>query len=277
LICSMFKLEFPCGRSMESTPSIGATESQAAHPEDHEILAHERDIRREAEASPPIGPQLSLDELKAQYAGNSEFLPKVVGLQERCTAMRRTRPDGNCFYRAYLFGILEQLGGQKGQHANFEARAKSSLEYCINAGYERVTIEDFYEEFMTCVDKIISDPAATMTAFNESDVWLVCWARCLTSAYLKTHQDEYHAFLTSHSTILEFCAQEVDPMNTEADHLQIVALSSFFTVPVSVVYLDRSQGEEAAEHFFQDNSSTCSMKPVHLLYRPGHYDLIYSS
>ncbi|CAK9069921.1 unnamed protein product [Durusdinium trenchii] len=38
-------------------------------------------------------------------------------------------------------------------------------------------------------------------------------------------------------------------MDTEADHLQIMALSSFLAVPVTVVYLDRSEGA-TAEHPF---------------------------
>ena len=66
---------------------------------------------------------------------------------------------------------------------------------------------------------------------------------------------DFASFLTSHSSIQQFCAQEaighgigesphlnctklqlfeVDPMTTEADHLQIMALSSYLAVPARV-------------------------------------------
>jgi len=105
---------------------------------------------------------------------------------------------------------------------------------------------------------------------------------------------DFASFLTSHSSIQQFCAQEaigpgigpsphlsckkiqlfeVDPMTTEADHLQIMALSSYLAVPargpvvilpsllpwdgvcvvflseVTVVYLDQSEGA-TQEHPF---------------------------
>merc|ERR1712129_423315 len=79
--------------------------------------------------------------------------------------------------------------------------------------------------------------------------------RILTSMQLKLQRARYEAFLSTHSSILDFCAQEVDPMATEADHLQIAALSSYLGVPVCVVYLDRSDGDAAAEHLFKDEST----------------------
>mmetsp|Transcript_43927 Transcript_43927/g.99243 ORF Transcript_43927/g.99243 Transcript_43927/m.99243 type:complete len:260 (-) Transcript_43927:41-820(-) len=253
-----------------------APEGAADRPGDTEILAHEREVKGEAESVALVGPRLSLDVLKAQYADNVGFLPKVESLGRRFGAMRRTRPDGSCFYRAYIFGIFEQLLGQKERHAAFSARAKAALDYCVEVGYEKVAIEEFYEEFASCLERLAVEGASVATLeaiLEENDGYLVCWARCLTSAYLKHHAEEYGAFLTSHSSIQQFCAQEVDPMATEADHLQIVALSSYFGVPVCVVYLDRSEGEVAAEHLFQEGSGP--FPPVHLLYRPGHYDVIY--
>lgn len=255
----------------------------ASRPEDSDILEHEREVRAEAESAPLVGPAVSLDSLREQYAGNPGFLRKLEGLSQRFRALRRVRPDGNCFYRAYLFGIFEQIASHKERHKVFLTYARESLNFCLEAGYEKVAVEDFYEEFCGCLDRLGSEGAGPATAeelLPESDGYLVCWARCLTSAYLKRHAEEYISFLASHGSIQEFCAQEVDPMNTEADHLQVAALSSFFRVPVSVTYLDRSEGDTAAEHLFQDDGDSTARRPspflpVHLLYRPGHYDLIY--
>mmetsp|Transcript_36036 Transcript_36036/g.67103 ORF Transcript_36036/g.67103 Transcript_36036/m.67103 type:complete len:239 (+) Transcript_36036:57-773(+) len=215
--------------------------------------------------------------LKAEYAENPSFLSKVEGLEDHFQAIRRTRPDGNCFYRAYLFGLFEQLAGNKERHAAVTQRLRGALDVCTAAGYEKVAIEDFYEEFMASIDRMSIEGSSVSTAeavMEECNDYLICWARVLTSAYLKQRAEDFSGFLTSHSSIAQFCAQEVDPMNTEADHLQIMALSTFLAVPVTVVYLDRSDGS-AAEHPFA-HDSTSPFSPVHLLYRPGHYDLIYT-
>jgi len=248
-------------------------------PCDAEIQAQEREVREEAESVPLVGPQVSLDVLKTQYAGNAGFLPKVESLEKRFLGLRRTRPDGNCFYRAYLFGIFEQLLGRTDRQAVFVGRTQSALEDCMKAGYERVAIEDFYDEFASCVGRIGAEgaqPTVLQEVLDEYDGYLVCWTRILTSMQLKLQRAQYEAFLSTHSSILDFCAQEVDPMATEADHLQIAALSSYLGVPVCVVYLDRSDGDAAAEHLFKDESTALQGFPtVHLLYRPGHYDIIY--
>lgn len=255
-----------------------AAVDEAGRPGDTEILAHEREVREEAESVSLVGPQVSLEVLKAQYADNPGFLPKVESLEQRFLGLRRTRPDGNCFYRAYLFGIFEQLPGQKERHAAFAARTKDSLETCVRAGYEKVAVEDFHDEFVSCLQRLGAEGASAATVeevLQECDGYLVCWMRILTSVHLKLHREQYEAFLSSHSSILDFCAQEVDPMSTEADHLQIAALSSYLGVPVCVVYLDRSESHTAAEHKFEDSSSVGGFPSVHLLYRPGHYDIIY--
>jgi len=248
-------------------------------PDDTEshMRAREQEMREEVESHSLVGPQTSLDTLKEQYAANADFLRKVVSLESKFSKMRRTRPDGNCFYRAYLFGIFEQLAGSSGSLTGFQARARKSLEYCVEAGYEKVAIEDFFEEFICCLERVTVEGANASTVeatFEECDDYIICWSRILTSTYLKRHQDEYSAFLTSHASIADFCSKEVDPMKTEADNLQIIALSSFFAVPVCVLYLDRSEGDMAVEHRFE-SPEAAGVPPVYLLYRPGHYDLIY--
>ena len=52
---------------------------------------------------------------------------------------------------------------------------------------------------------------------------------------------------------------------------QVIALSSALQVEVRAVHLDRSAGH-LNHHDFPDGQPPS----VHLLYRPGHYDLIYA-
>lgn len=61
-------------------------------------------------------------------------------------------------------------------------------------------------------------------------------------------------------------------MYKESDHIHIIALSSALNVGVRVRYMDRGDGSEVIAHDFPDG---CADQAVHLLYRPGHYDIIY--
>ncbi len=65
--------------------------------------------------------------------------------------------------------------------------------------------------------------------------------------------------------------QEVDPMYRESDHIHIGALTAALGVGVRVEYMDRGNGGEVNHHDFPEGSPPF----VHLLYRPGHYDILY--
>jgi len=61
-------------------------------------------------------------------------------------------------------------------------------------------------------------------------------------------------------------------MGKESDHIHIIALTSSLGVPVRVEYMDRGGSDKCNHHDFPEDS-----KPlVTLLYRPGHYDILYS-
>lgn len=60
-------------------------------------------------------------------------------------------------------------------------------------------------------------------------------------------------------------------MFKESDHIHIIALSAALNVGVRVEYMDRGEGAEVIAHDFPEG---CQPR-VHLLYRPGHYDILY--
>lgn len=48
--------------------------------------------------------------LLAEYANGSQvFLDKISSLQSMYGSMRRTRGDGNCFFRSFIYRYLEWL------------------------------------------------------------------------------------------------------------------------------------------------------------------------
>lgn len=78
-------------------------------------------------------------------------------------------------------------------------------------------------------------------------------------------------------------------MGEESDHVHITALSDALGVPIRVVYLDRSSCENGGvsvnHHDFvpvtndlpcANNGGAEALNPfITLLYRPGHYDILY--
>lgn len=81
-------------------------------PSDADIIAWENQIKRRAqESSMLIGNKVSLDELVDEYArgSNEQWKANVASLTKAYRSMRRSRGDGNCFFRAFLFSYLEHV------------------------------------------------------------------------------------------------------------------------------------------------------------------------
>lgn len=68
-----------------------------------------------------------------------------------------------------------------------------------------------------------------------------------------------------------FPLQEVEPMCKESDHIHIIALARALHVSILVEYMDRGEGGATNPHVFPEGSQP----RVCLLYRPGHYDILY--
>ena len=61
-------------------------------------------------------------------------------------------------------------------------------------------------------------------------------------------------------------------MYRESDHIHITALTNALNVPVGIVYLDRGNQDQVTVHSFPEEGQTPN---ITILYRPGHYDIIY--
>ena len=110
--------------------------------------------------------------------------------------------------------------------------------------------------------------------FNEQNTsdYMVVFLRIVTSGLLQKEQAFYENFIDGHRNMLEFCRQEVEPMYRESDHIHIIAVCNALNAAVRVVYLDRS-GED--KHVVCHNFPEDKSPKVFLLYRPGHYDILY--
>jgi ubiquitin thioesterase protein OTUB1 len=123
--------------------------------------------------------------------------------------------------------------------------------------------------------------------------FVLTYARCLTALALRAHEDEYEGWVAAVApgcaSVKEFCDAHVEAVRTDADQLQALALARAWGVVVRVAYVDASPsgaglsggggsgGLQVIDLPDGDAYAAPSAGPLvlHLLYRPGHYDVAY--
>lgn len=116
-----------------------------------------------------------------------------------------------------------------------------------------------------------------------------CFYRALSFAYLESllenkkgvkklrkkviqSREELLAAGFAEKTFENSCSTEVEPMAVESDHIHITALTQALGISIQVEYMDKTD-TEINHHIFPEGS-----KPlVYLLYKPGHYDILYKT
>jgi len=257
----------------EKAGSSSVTGGQDLDPVPDELIMKQQSaIDSEISAKTPlVGPKEPLGVLLTEYAADAVYRDKILELTKTYAQLRRMRPDGNCFFRAYSYAALEGLLGKIEEAKAFRNKVTESREKLTQAGFVQFTIDEFYEHFLNMVDKVIEglESDGLEREFGEDQLadYLVVYLRILTSAELKNSSDFYSNFIEERS-LEEFCQLEVEPMYKESDHIHIIALTAALGLGVRVVYMDRGAG---AQHDFPESQTPT----IHLLYRPGHYDILY--
>jgi ubiquitin thioesterase protein OTUB1 len=277
---------------MSATPT---SEPQSlSQQQDDMTMAQEAQIRADIAAKDELVASMTLpfSVLEKEYASNPAFLRKIADLPKQYSSYRRVRGDGNCFYRAYVFAILEIIAVRRDAQllARLQAHLGTTMERMVALDMPDYCVEPFHDMLVDEVTPIatsVNDAScdnqkddmenATVTSlrahFNddETSMYIVMMARFLTSTYLQEHADDFIAFLPDGcESVKRFCTQQVEPINRESDNLQCTALVKEFGIPLRIEYLDQTDGGLVG-HVIPDGD-----KPiVHLLYRPGHYDILY--
>ncbi|KAL7740869.1 hypothetical protein ACLKA6_014034 [Drosophila palustris] len=249
---------------------------------DELIIQQQREIEKEiSDSTPLVSEQLPLTCLRAEYDGDDIFTAKIQELAKKYQFIRRTRPDGNCFFRAFAYSYLEYLITDNSAYQAFKKLAEASKERLVQLGFPSFTLEDFHDTFMEVITRVSPDnpegSAKVQTElhkiFNEQGYsdYVVVYLRLITSGKLQEDADFYQNFIEGDFSIEEFRHQEVEPMYKESDHIHIIALCTAIGVGVRVEYLDRGEGSQVKAHDFPEGTEPT----VYLIYRPGHYDILY--
>ena len=151
-------------------------------------------------------------------------------------------------------------------------------------GYSSAAVEDFYNDIVNQVQLIEQgDMTMEMLRDNFNSLTLsnavIFFFRLVCSCYIQQHPEHFAAFVGIDSQepvvvaqeLRNYCLREVEPLEREVEQVQIIALASALQIGVRVVHLDRTGGPLNHHDF------PCEVTPqVHMLYRPGHYDLLYA-
>lgn len=266
---SQEKVENNCAYDPSNIRSPGTNQ-------DDMILAQQQRIEKEiSDTIPLVGAQEELSQLAAEYEKDEVYCKKVKDLSGKYKHIRRTRPDGNCFFRAFAFAYLERLLHDQAAYQRFSSIAQRSKDSLVELGFPQFTIEDFHDTFMEVVGKV-GQPITVeelLDIFNHASYsdYIVVFLRLVTSGQLQRDEAFYANFIDGGRTVKDFCHQEVEPMYKESDHIHIIALASALEVGVRVRYMDRGKEGQVVAHDFPEGKHPS----LHLLYRPGHYDILY--
>uniref|UniRef100_A0A7S0X1T4 ubiquitinyl hydrolase 1 n=1 Tax=Chlamydomonas leiostraca TaxID=1034604 RepID=A0A7S0X1T4_9CHLO len=177
----------------------------------------------------PVGPQQPLQQLLDRY---EHIAPTTAdALRSACQEFNRYRavqPDGNCFYRGFMFALLE-AARTSAQRIRLHARMlqlwqQICLTPALTAG-RHTPLWAAAERGANAVFSVLGaapvSAAVREAATSTDDV--VAFARMCTSFELHTRRDRYAPTLTEGTTIADARA-DVEQMGAYADDWQISAL-----------------------------------------------------
>jgi ubiquitin thioesterase protein OTUB1 len=249
------------------------------------------EIHSEQNQFPLVGPLRSPQELKLQYeeASSPFFVDGIDYLKDQYPTFRQIRGDGNCFYRSFLFAYLEELltfyldesrrDDAVKEHDRIKSVLTDSQTFLVEQGYSLATFVDFFEELSELVEKLFGMSRETLLgAFLGVESSYYTWyMRLLTAGFLRKNADRFAPFLNC--DVDEFCRNEVEPMDIECEEFQVRALCEHLGVCARIEYLDGKalddQGQLRCIETASSGDALCPFK-VCLLYRPGHYDILYN-
>ncbi|XP_065322324.1 ubiquitin thioesterase OTUB1-like isoform X2 [Gordionus sp. m RMFG-2023] len=265
---------------------------------DENILTYQKRLEEEiASTYKLIGEKQKFEDIFKDYDNDPLYIEKLKELSNKYAFIRRVRGDGNCFFRAFAFSYFEYLSNHKLQIDKFLSVCKDYKSQLINSGTSDYILEDFYQSVETSLISIRDNlPEGNLDEiFNDDGLsnYIVIYLRLITSRYLINNADFFQNFIEGYDNVENFCAQEVEVMNRESDHIHILALSSALSATILIEYLDRNLNPNNADndvdnsssnqisikssnqHTFGSDGNDDSPSQIYLLYKPGHYDIIY--
>lgn len=243
---------------------------------------------------PAIAELVPLSALRAEYENGSEsFIKQIDFLKAQgYEGIRRSRGDGDCFYRSLIFAYIERIFFQEDRKAAVDssiATLEGFLPKLRDVGFTDMVMDESYEIPRDLIRGIVGPqptgttvtPTQLLKEFQEecTSNYLVTFMRMVTSTQIQSEPETYEPFLIHPDTgetmgVREFCKVVVEVLGKEADHVQLMAISQALKVNLKIAYLDGRSQDGRVEFVTFDHASDQNETPLTLLYRPGHYDIL---
>lgn len=258
-------------------------------------VAQDQLIQDEIRANAMIGVLKSPSTLLPLFenAEMTGFVPGIKFLAGKFN-MRQVRGDGNCFYRAMLYSYLELLVIGLGEDDSADSavatqelnRMKSfimqSKDDLIEIGYAEFAIESFHDMFVELLGGLTSMNRETLLSMFQEDGsgdYYTWYMRALCACSMRRNSDRFFPFIDDGLSrdMKAYCEREVEPMGKEVEQVQIIALAEYMGLGINIHYLDGRPfaAQEGLPEIKLPENGAAHAITVHLLYRPGHYDILY--
>lgn len=187
-------------------------------------------------------------DLVKEYPNKYRIREMIKILSQHYVLFRRTRRDGNCFYRAFLFSYLENLGQMQDSQAeatrlmervamyreNF-CRLKWDMAYFLNPEeYFSSVVSEFNDLVNSVANGGSSDKLYKRSLQEIISLRILSLLRLLTETEIRTREEDYRAFCPAGVSVFQYCWTNVRPMDVEVLTLPMRALTYALGIPLRV-------------------------------------------
>jgi len=248
-------------------------------------------------AAPPIAELTPLSTLRTEYEGSSGSFIKQIDflIGQGYEGIRRSRGDGDCFYRSLIFSYIERIFSQEDRKTAVQSSISTLQDFLPRLreiGFKDMVVDESYEIPRDLIRGIVDPepvsnngktltPAQLLREFQDESTssYLVTFMRMVTSTQIQSEPETYEPFLTHPDTgetmgVKDFCRIVVEVLGKEADHVQLTAISQALKVNLKIAYLDGRSQDGRVEYVTFKYASDENETPLTLIYRPGHYDIL---
>ena len=136
---------------------------------DEMILKQQEDIQKDiASSSDLVSARHPIKQLEVDFASDEVFKSKVVKIGETYSEFRRTRPDGNCFFRAVGFRLFELMLESLDEFSKVKKAVEGSKDEMVKLGMPEFTVEDFFDNFMDTLERLAGDDKMKLEELEET-------------------------------------------------------------------------------------------------------------